>query len=54
MRFPIRINGDEDEALWRQVQQKAAGGTMSINTIVLELLRSWVEGKIRIGASRAA
>lgn len=51
VRFPIRIK-DEDAELWQQVQDKAAGGTMSINTIVIELLRAWVAGKISIGARR--
>lgn len=52
MRFPIRINKPEDQELWQRAQAKAAAGTMSLNTIILELVRAWVDGKITIGARR--
>lgn len=53
MRFPIRIS-DADAPLWAEVQDKAAAERLSINTIILLLLRAWVAGKVKIGVTRAA
>ena len=54
MRFPLRINNDEDLVLWQRVQEKAATERMPIHTIIFKLLEAWVAGKVKIGASRVA
>lgn len=44
-RYALRM---EDENLWRRMKSKCALEGIKIKDLIIRLLQSWVEGKIKI------